>query len=933
MIQPIGRGAYGEVWLARNVLRTYRAVKIVYRDRFEDSKPYEREFNGIKTYEPVSRAEAGLMDILQIGRNDEEGYFYYVMELADDALSASSDPKTDTDTSSSKVRKQEVDPHSYVPETLSRILHERSSLSAAESVAIGISLTRALGFLHENGLVHRDIKPSNIIFVSGIPKLADIGLLAEFSEAQTMVGTQGFIAPEGPNSPQGDIFSLGKVLYEASTGKDRQCFPEPKSQIDKQPDAEQLLELNVVVLKAAEHDSERRYASMKEMQSDLELIREGKSVRRNRKRQRRVALMGRLAGVSLLVAVVAGLGAFVARRNQEDATFEQMPADPILTQFAGPIDDTRLSEILPRNFDVSPDGKEIAITKSGGLEIWNQKSGITHNITIDRDGWNLWSARYSPDGLQIASTASKPQDPEKPDGDRFWTLFLMKPDGSGFQQLGEIFEFKIGLPFWTPDGLGVSVHSPKGRIDIHLNGSVVRRPEVPLTFLSRTSSYSPDGRWIATDRRTPGGSPELGRDIWILPSEGGQAIQLTHWDGVDTDPTWSADGQRIYYVSTEGSANNESWNIREIRVARDTGLPLAGSRQITRFVDSFAMFPKIVDGGKKLTFVTKGKLNVLWTAPEGKPEEAKPLVRCAAGIPSPQGDKVYFSGQSPGQKGLFQIPVSGGNPTKIIEGIGVNLARVQSNPSFAISPDGRTIVFSGFEGEQAAIYSVSSGGGVPVKLVDTSERDSIIPAFSPDGTEIAYADDSELFVMRKDGSERKELSSVYRWQPWSVRWSPDGKYISGLGYATPEDWDEAVSVFVVSRDGSETRRLTGTDEPDYKEGLCWHPDGARLTYMRYGPGEFGAETRWAYLDETPSQKFIDMPDRWDYTGRWAPDGERYFFTSFGEGRDLFVKRLSTGKISPAPDGVESTPLWSNDGKRMVWQTTKSQHQFWIMEGF
>ena len=58
------------------------------------------------------------------------------------------------------------------------------------------------------GLIHRDIKPSNIIFVNGIPKLADIGLVAEQSEAKSFVGTEGFIPPEGPGTPRADIYSL-----------------------------------------------------------------------------------------------------------------------------------------------------------------------------------------------------------------------------------------------------------------------------------------------------------------------------------------------------------------------------------------------------------------------------------------------------------------------------------------------------------------------------------------------------------------------------------------------------------------------------------------------------------------------------------------------------------------------------------------------------
>ncbi len=83
LLHPIGRGAYGEVWLARNVVGTLRAVKVVRRADFSEAHPFEREFKGIQKFEPVSRGHDGLVDILQIGRNDAEGYFYYVMELAD----------------------------------------------------------------------------------------------------------------------------------------------------------------------------------------------------------------------------------------------------------------------------------------------------------------------------------------------------------------------------------------------------------------------------------------------------------------------------------------------------------------------------------------------------------------------------------------------------------------------------------------------------------------------------------------------------------------------------------------------------------------------------------------------------------------------------------------------------------------------------------
>jgi hypothetical protein len=63
LLRPIGRGAYGEVWLARNVMGAFRAVKVIWRSQFESERPYEREFAGIQRYEPVSRSSSGLVHV------------------------------------------------------------------------------------------------------------------------------------------------------------------------------------------------------------------------------------------------------------------------------------------------------------------------------------------------------------------------------------------------------------------------------------------------------------------------------------------------------------------------------------------------------------------------------------------------------------------------------------------------------------------------------------------------------------------------------------------------------------------------------------------------------------------------------------------------------------------------------------------------------
>lgn len=308
MLHRIGRGGYGDVWLARTVIGEYRAVKILHRERFEDHHPYEREFEGIRKFEPISRSHPGLVNLFHIGRNDAAGFFHYVMELADDANGAgptaancSSSPEC-TNPFPGRTEPQALDPTRYAPRTLRFDLRRHRRLPFEECLRVGLALTAGLEHLHAHGLVHRDIKPSNVIFVNGLPKLADIGLVAAAGERQSLVGTEGFAAPEGPGTPQADLFSLGKVLYELSTGKPSQHFPEPLTKVAELPEHRQMQELNEVILKACHPNPEKRYASAGEMLADLVLVQAGKSVRRLRMLERGRKWAISTVVLSLLVA-------------------------------------------------------------------------------------------------------------------------------------------------------------------------------------------------------------------------------------------------------------------------------------------------------------------------------------------------------------------------------------------------------------------------------------------------------------------------------------------------------------------------------------------------------------------------------------------------------------------------------------------------------
>src|SRR5262245_7079461 len=109
----------------------------------------------------------------------------------------------------------------------------RSSLTLAETLALGARVAEALGEAHRRGIVHRDIKPANLLLPMG--RLEDVRILdfgiaylegnrEPLREAGAPIGTPGYMAPEQARGEQevtarADVFSLGCVLFRCLTGQ------------------------------------------------------------------------------------------------------------------------------------------------------------------------------------------------------------------------------------------------------------------------------------------------------------------------------------------------------------------------------------------------------------------------------------------------------------------------------------------------------------------------------------------------------------------------------------------------------------------------------------------------------------------------------------------------------------------------------------------
>jgi len=257
-------------------------------------KTFEREFQGIQHYEKVSQDHKGLVDVLHVGRDNDAGFYYYVMEIADDENGDFED----------------IDIDNYRPRTLSSDLRRNPLRKIDECISLGISMASALGHLHQAGLTHRDVKPSNIIFVKGQPRLADIGLVARDGQ-RTYVGTEGYVPPEGPGTTSADLYSLAMVLYEMHTGKDRLDFPELPTNMELPPtvNRDEWRAMNGVICRAGSPDPRKRFETAHAFAAALRKIvydRDPKNAeRKKRSALSKFALSATMLG---LLAVIGGAG-------------------------------------------------------------------------------------------------------------------------------------------------------------------------------------------------------------------------------------------------------------------------------------------------------------------------------------------------------------------------------------------------------------------------------------------------------------------------------------------------------------------------------------------------------------------------------------------------------------------------------------------------
>ena len=823
LLEPIGSGAMGEVYKARDSrLQREVAVKVL-------PATFSADPDRLRRFEQEARAAAALnhpniLAVYDVGTHD--GAPYIVSELLDGAnlrsrLSGSKDrdvagaiPASGTSsTQASQSKKMSAE-----------------ALPVRKALDYAIQIAHGLAAAHDKGIAHRDLKPENVFITKDERvKILDFGLakLTEAAPARVdisqvptsgggtepglVLGTVGYLAPEQLRGQaadhRSDIFAFGAMVYEMLSGQ-RAFWGDSAADtisaiLDKDPPPLPLSERHIptslarIVAQCVEKNPLARFQSVRDLGFALEAIQLEVSARTQPRDVVTRSNRERVAWGLLAVAIVA-----LAALAVPAILYVRSPtASPMLAR----LDVVTPPTTDPLSFALSADGRQLAFvaTVDGKPRLWVRpldESTARPLAGTEGASYPFWA----PDGRAIGFFADA-------------KLKRIEIAGGATQVLADAPFGRGGT--WNRDGVIVfAPTSTTGLMRVSAGGGtpgVLTRP-VNGQGSHRWPQFLPDGRRFLFFVTL--GDPET-RGVYLGSLDGHDPTRVLVADSAAeyAPPGYLLVASRGVLVARRFDVARGSVSDESVPIAQAVGVDFGASRSGVTVSETGVLAYRLGSTVERhLIWVDRAGKTLGAVGPPDDAALANPEL-------APDGRLVAVVRAVQGNADVWLMDAARGTASRFTFD-----SAVDSSPVW--SPDGRRIIFRSSRMGHYDLFQKPADGATEEQPLLVTGEDKSPQDWSPDGRLLLYTSQdprtgSDLWSLSPDGDPKPSVVVQTPFDETQAQFSPDGRWIA---YASNETG--RYEIYVRSFPGPGGKWQVSTEGGIYPR---WRRDGKELFYVAF----------------------------------------------------------------------------------------------------
>ena len=424
--------------------------------------------------------------------------------------------------------------------------------------------------------------------------------------------------------------------------------------------------------------------------------------------------------------------------------------------------------------------------------------------------------------------------------------------------------------------------------------------------------FSPDGNEVAFTGEYDGNV-----DVYVVAASGGVPRRLTWHPSPDQAAGWTRDGKNILFSSTRNSYSRFS---RLFTVSREGGLeselplpmgaegsfsPDGKSIAYVPLDHAFSMWKRYRGGRASPIWIAKLSDSSVGKLPRGDSNDFNPMW---------VDHRIFFLSDRNGPVSLFSYDTKKEVVTQVVKNDGMDFKSASVGPG--------DIVYEQF----GSIYlcDLKSGKSKPVNITVSGDLPEVRPRFvkvgtkihnadlSPTGTRAVFEARGEILTVPADKGDVRNLTNTPGANERDPAWSPDG---SRIAYFSDEAGEYALHIRKQSGTGEVQKIELGTPG-SFFYSPTWSPDSKKIAYT-------DKRLNLWYVDLQTGKPVLVFKDT--FTGSqqiakaaWSPDGKWLAYTKQGRShmRAVYVYSLDTGESHQVTDGMSDSisPVFDRGGK-------------------